>query len=395
MRGTSRLIGMGLAPLVAALLAAGGADRALAAEAAGEVVVGAALDLSGPGAAEGKEARDALIVELDRANRAGEGIAGRGIVLLVVDTGGRPQGAAEAIQTLAREREAAAVIGPAGIPEARAAAREAGRRRIPLFTLTAPEELFDPPRPWVFSTAVPASLGARAILSHMTAVGATRMALLGAGDSQGAEGRSQLSALAPQAGISLLMNEAYRREEHNFLPFLHQARVRGVEVFVHWGGPAAQLALVRARMALDLGIPVYFGTVLGSALDLKEAGRAAEGVVFPAARVAAAAILPPDVPGLREITEFREAFIRRHRRPPEGVAGFAADAFRLMVSAMRAAGPSRARIPKYLVDTRQYTGLTGRFDFSEANHNGLGPDSLVMVRLKGGRWTLVTVPGER
>jgi len=66
-----------------------------------------------------------------------------------------------------------------------------------------------------------------------------------------------------------------------------------------------------------------------------------------------------------------------------------------MVSAMRAAGPSRARIPKYLVDTRQYTGLTGRFDFSEANHNGLGPDSLVMVRLKGGRWTLVTVPGER
>src|SRR3972149_1181426 len=100
MRGTSRLIGMGLAPLVAALLAAGGADRALAAEAAGEVVVGAALDLSGPGAAEGKEARDALIVELDRANRAGEGIAGRGIVLLVVDTGGRPQGAAEAIQTL-------------------------------------------------------------------------------------------------------------------------------------------------------------------------------------------------------------------------------------------------------------------------------------------------------
>src|SRR3972149_3364249 len=115
MRGTSRLIGMGLAPLVAALLAAGG----------------------------------------------GVGLGGGA-------AGGRPEGAAEAIQTLAREREAAAVIGPAGIPEARAAAREAGRRRIPLFTLTAPEELLDPPRPWVFSTAVPASLGARAILPPMT-----------------------------------------------------------------------------------------------------------------------------------------------------------------------------------------------------------------------------------
>ncbi|MBI2131561.1 MAG: ABC transporter substrate-binding protein, partial [Candidatus Tectomicrobia bacterium] len=123
--------------------------------------------------------------------------------------------------------------------------------------------------------------------------------------------------------------------------------------------------------------------------------RAAEGVVFPAARVPAAGILPPDAPGLRELAEFREAFIRRYRRPPEGVAGFAADAFRLLVSAMRAAGPSRTRIPKYLVDTRRYTGLTGRFDFSETDHNGLGPDSLVMVRIKGGKWTLVTVPGER
>lgn len=395
MHGTSRLTGLGLALLAVGCLAGGWAGRAFAAAAAGEVVIGTVLDLSGPGAAEGKEARDALLVEIERANRAGGGIAGRGIVLLGVDTGGRPAQAAEAVQALAREQEAAAVIGPAGIPEARAAAREAGRQQIPLLTLTAPEELFEPARPWVFSTAVPASLGARAILSHMTAVGATRMALLGAGDAQGAEGRSQLSALAPQAGISLLMNEAYRADEHNFLPFLHQARVRGVEAFVHWGGPAAQLALVRARMALDLGVPVYFGTALGSALDLKEAGRAAEGVVFPAARVPAAGILPSDAPGLRELAEFREAFIRRHRRPPEGVAGFAADAFRLLVSAMRAAGPSRTRIPKYLVDTRRYTGLTGRFDFSETDHNGLGPDSLVMVRIKGGKWTLVTVPGER
>ena len=77
------------------------------------------------------------------------------------------------------------------------------------------------------------------------------------------------------------------------------------------------------------------------------------------------------------------------------MAGFAADAFRLLVGAMRAAGPSRARIPKYLVDTRRYTGLTGRFDFSETDHNGLGADALIMVRIRQGQWTLESVPEGR
>ncbi|MEK6712180.1 MAG: ABC transporter substrate-binding protein [Nitrospinota bacterium] len=394
MGGTTRLTGMALALLAA--LAAGPAARSRAAEAPpGAVAIGAALDLSGRGAALGKEARDALLLEIDRANQAGGGIAGREIVLRVVDTAGSPEGAAEAVQELAREGEAAAIIGPVSIPEALAAAREAAKQQIPLFTLTAPEELFDPARPWVFSTAIPASLGAKAIFSHMAALGASRMALLGSGDPEGAEGRALLSALAPPAGVTILMNEAYRPNEHNFLPFFHAARVRGVEAFVHWGRAQALLAVVRARMALDLGLPIYLETALGPGLDLKEAGRAAEGVVFPAARVPAAAILPPDSPGLREIAEFREAFIRRHRRTPDGVAGFAADAFRLLVGAMRAAGPSRARIPKYLVDTRRYTGLTGRFDFSETDHNGLGADALIMVRIRQGQWTLESVPEGR
>jgi len=395
MPARKRLPRMLLAPalLAAALLAPAGPARA--AEAPAPVVAGAVLDLSGPGSKTGREARDALLLELDQANRSGGGVAGRALVLLIVDSGGSPARAAGAVRELAREKEAVAVLGPAGLEEVRAAAREADRQRIPLFALAAPEDVFDPPRPWVFSTALPASLGARAILSHMVAVGVTRISLLGEGDARGAEGRAQLSALAPQAGISLLMNEAYRPDEHNFLPFLHRARVRGMEAFVHWGGPAAQLDLVRARMALDLEVPVYFGTALGPELDLKEAGRAAEGVVFPAARVPAAGILPADAAGLRELQEFREAFLLRHRRPPDGVAGFAADAFRLLLGALRAAGASRARVPKYLVDTRQYVGLTGRFNFSESNHNGLGPDALVMVRIKGGKWTLVTTPGEK
>jgi len=383
--------------VLAAGLLAGGAllSSARGAEAPEPIVVGVVLDLSGGGAAQGREARDALLLEAERANRAGGGVGGRQVVLVTVDTGDKPRAAAEAVKALASERGAVAVLGPAEGAAALAAAAEAGRQQIPLFALAAPEGLLEPAQRWVFPVAQPAWLGARSVLLHMSARGVRRAAVLGSSDAFGAEGRAQLSAQAPEVGISLLMNESFAPGERNFLPYLERARERGAEAFVHWGRGPSQLALVRARMALDLRLPIYMAPAVSGGLDLQAGGRAGEGVVFPAPRLSAAEILPADAPGLKEIRDFRKAFQGRYKRAPDGVAGHAADAFRLLVEAMRVAGTRRDRIPRYLVDVRHYNGLTGRFDFSETDHNGLGLDSFVMVRVKGGKWTLEGAPEGR
>ena len=196
------------------------------------IVVGLALDLSGPGAVAGREARNALLLEMARINR--RGVAGGRIFLLTLDTKGSLDGTAAAVRELARKHKAVAVIGPVEHYAAIAAAEAAQEERVPLFSLTAPEEILVPPRQWVFSTAIPAPLPVRLILGHLKSRGIKRVAMLGSSLGYGTEGREQMTALAPDFGVSILLNESFKPGEHNFLPFLKRASLRGVGGFVHW-----------------------------------------------------------------------------------------------------------------------------------------------------------------
>ena len=36
-----------------------------------------------------------------------------------------------------------------------------------------------------------------------------------------------------------------------------------------------------------------------------------------------------------------------------------------------------------------HVGVSGVFNFSPSDHNGLGPDAFVMVRIKDGKWELI------
>ncbi len=60
-----------------------------------------------------------------------------------------------------------------------------------------------------------------------------------------------------------------------------------------------------------------------------------------------------------------------------------------MVGSARGVGANRARIPSAIEDTQYFTGLNGTYGFSKNDHNGLDADSLVLVRVRKGKWELV------
>lgn len=369
-----------------ALACCAGAEAAPAAS-PGRIVVGAALNLSGEAGAPGREARRALLLERERINR--RGVAGGRVFLLTLDTRGSPKAAAAAVRQLARRRGAVAVIGPVGHYAAIAAARAAERERTPLFSLAAPEEILVPAREWVFSTARRASLPVRLMLGHMRKRGVRRAAVLGSSAGYGSEGREQMTALAPDFGVSILLNESFRPGEHNFLPFLRRASDRGAGGFLLWAGGAARLALARARAALDLKLPLYVSHASPGLFGPKSGAGAAEGAVFPASRLTAAHLLAKSHPAREDALAFRAAYRKKYGSAPGETAAAAADALRLLAWAARGVGASRARIPAALEETRNFQGLNGRYSFSKSDHNGLGVDSLALVRVRKGRWELV------
>ncbi len=351
------------------------------------IVVGSALDLTGPGAAGGREARNALLLEMARINR--RGVAGGRIFLLTLDTKGSPEGTTFAVRELARKHKAVAVIGPVEHYAAIAAAKAAQEERIPLFSLTAPEEILVPPRKWVFSTARPAPLPGRLILGHMKSRGIRRVAMLGSSRGYGTEGREQITALAPDFGVSILFNESFKSGEHNFLPFLKRASLRGVGGFVHWARGGSRLDLVRARAALDLKMPLYLSHASPGMLGSKSGGKAAEGVVFPASWIMVAHLLPESHSARMALTAFRDEYLKTYKSAPGETAAAAVDALRILAWSARGVGANRARIPAGVEGARYFTGLNGTYGFSKNDHNGLDADSLVLVQVQNGKWELV------
>ncbi len=365
-----------------------GAQAAQAAP-SGRVAVGLVLNLSGAGGAAGAEARNALLLERARVNR--RGVAGERVFLLTLDTKGSPKAAAAAVRKLARAHKVVAVIGPVEHYAAIASARAAAEEEVPLFSLSAPEEILAPTLKWVFSTARPASLPTRLILGHLRRRGIRRAAILGSSDGYGTEGREQMTALAPDFGMSILLNESFKPAEHNFLPFLKRSSVRGAGGFVLWANGVSRLGVARARVALSLRMPLYFSHASPELFGPQSGGRAAEDVVFPASWLTAAHLLGKSHPAKEDVMAFRTEYQKQYESAPGETAAAAADALRLLAWAVRGVGGNRARIPPAIEETRDFLGLNGNYSFSKNDHNGLSVDSLVLIRVKKGGWKLVQV----
>ncbi len=132
-----------------AILIAAGCIGAGDARAAGvsrdEIVLATIQDLTGPGAANGHQLRDGLLMRVAEINALG-GINGRHVRLLVEDSAGDPQRAARAAEHLARELGAFAVLGQIGAAQNSAALPILlGNSVISFLPLSAARDTYEPP----------------------------------------------------------------------------------------------------------------------------------------------------------------------------------------------------------------------------------------------------------
>jgi branched-chain amino acid transport system substrate-binding protein len=61
----------------------------------------------------------------------------------------------------------------------------------------------------------------------------------------------------------------------------------------------------------------------------------------------------------------------------------------MLVAALEKAGPDRAGIRDELEKTRGFTGVSGVFNMSPEDHNGLAEESMVLVQIRDGQWKLL------
>jgi len=382
-----------IAILIIAALALGYATQpSLAAE---PIKLGAFFALSGPAAHIGTPTKLVAQMVVDKINKEG-GINGRPIELVLGDTESDPAKAAVIAKKFIFSDKVAAIIGPTSTAEGMSVKKIVEEAGVPTFMTVGGDPVIMGgnfgPYTYVFKSPQRSSTAVRKLYGYLKAKGMTKVALFTASDSFGKDGLGWLERLAPEFGISFTAKESFGPSDTDMTAQLTKIKNSAPQAIVTWTiGPAGSI-VAKNKLQLGIPIPLFQCHGLPDPKYIELAGKASEGDRMPATKLMVADALPASDPQVKVITEFirlyRDVYKHDKEFPINTHSGYAWDAITIVANAMKKAGTDPKALRAALEETKGYVGVSGVYNLTAEDHNGLGVDSLVMVQVKDGRFVL-------
>jgi branched-chain amino acid transport system substrate-binding protein len=123
------------------------------------------------------------------------------------------------------------------------------------------------------------------------------------------------------------------------------------------------------------------------------AGEAAEGSIMPSTKLMIYDQLPDSDPQKAVIQDFVNLYKDQYhfdkQYPINTHSGYAWDAVYIVANAIRQAGTDPEQLRAAIEQTRGYVGVSGIYNMSPEDHNGLGTDSMVMLKVEKGKWVMI------
>lgn len=361
----------------------------VAAAKAATIKIGGLFAVTGPAAFLGEPEKKTLEMLVKELNDKG-GINGNKIEAVIYDTGGDTTKAVQLANRLIKDDKVAAIIGPSTTGESMAVIPVAEKGRVPLISCAAGIKITEPVKKWIFKTPANDHVAAEKIFNQMAKLRQKSIALLTVTDSFGASGREQLKVLAKQKGITIVADEVYSPKDTDMTAQL--TKIRGIkpDAIICWGtnpGPAVVTKNVRQ---LGIKIPLYMSHGVASKRYIDLAGAdAAEGVMLPAGKLAIYDVLAKSDPQVRLLREYDQNYRKQFGTESSTFGGYAYDAFLLVTNAIAKSGPSPEQIRNGLENSRKVVSVSGVFNMSPSDHNGLDLSAFEMVRIVKGDWALL------
>ncbi|RII31442.1 MAG: ABC transporter substrate-binding protein [Geobacter sp.] len=362
---------------------------ASSAMAAGTIKIGGLFAVTGPASFLGEPEKKTLEMLVNDANAKG-GINGMKLEAVIYDTGGDATKAVQLATKLIRDDKVVAIIGPSTTGESMAVIPVAEKEHIPLVSCAAGIKITEPVKHWVFKTPANDHVAAEKILNYMAKHKQKNFALLTVTDGFGSSGREQIKTLAKQKGFAIVADEVYSPKDTDMTAQL--TKIRGIkpDAIICWGTNPGPAVITKNVKQLGIKIPLYMSHGVASKKYIELAGAdAAEGVMLPAGKLAIYDVIPKNDPQAKLLKEYDLAYKKTYGVEASTFGGYAYDGFLLVTGAIRKDGATAAQIRNGLEQTRKLVSISGIFNMSPKDHNGLDQSAFEMVRVTKGDWSMV------
>jgi branched-chain amino acid transport system substrate-binding protein len=359
------------------------------------IKLGAFFDLSGKAAFIGTPTKLVAEMVVEKINAEG-GINGRPFELITADSESEPPKAANIAKKFIYKDQVAAIIGPTLTDTGMVVKKIVHEGKTPIVMTVGGDpvimggEKFGP-FDWVFKSPQRSSTAVERLFIYLKEKGLTKVALLTSDDGFGKDGSRWMREFGPKYGIEILLEESFGARDTDMTAQLTKAKNVNPQAIVAWTiGPAGSI-VAKNKAQLGITTPLFQCHGLPDPKYIELAGKAAEGDRMPATKLMVVDELPDADPQKKVIQEFIKLYKAKgydKQFPINTHSGYAWDAIMLVANAMKKVGTEPEALRKAIESTKGYVGVSGIYNLTAEDHNGLGVDSMVIVEVKDGRFVL-------
>jgi branched-chain amino acid transport system substrate-binding protein len=324
-----------------------------------EIPIGFFAPITGPAAADGMSAKNAVELGLKEVNDTG-GIRGKKVELIIYDDRLKAEEAVAIGNRLIEKDKVIGVVSGSYSGPTRVTAPIFQKAGIPMVAGYAvhPDVTWDPklkkPNDFCFRNGFLGEIeGAAAAEFAVKNLKAKRISIIFMDNDFGRAISSGFAERAEKLGAAILTKQMYKYPgEKDFRPFLTRIKEGNPDLIFAAGYYNEAASIVRQAKELVIGSQILGEEGFDSPKFLEIAGPAAEGVII-------ATNLDRDDP--RPLVQnFLKNYRKAYGEDADMVGASSYDAFMILVKAIEKAGTDPKAIQKALLETKDYNGLTGK-----------------------------------
>ncbi len=333
---------------------------------------------------------------VDKINKEG-GINGRPIQLIMGDTESDPAKAATIAKKFIHSDKVAAIIGPTSTGEGMQSKKTVEEGGVPTFMTVGGDPVIMGGEKfgsftYVFKSPQRSSTAVKKLFAFLKEKKLTKLGLLSASDPFGKDGAVWLEKLAPEYGLTFVAKESFGPKDTDMTAQLTNIKNAKPQAIVVWTiGPAGAI-VAKNKAQLGIKLPLFQCHGQPGPEYIQLAGKASEGDRMPSTKLMAAAQLPDSDPQKKVIADFiklyQDVYHYDKQFPINTHSGYAWDAIYIVTNAMKKAGTDPKALRAAIEGTKGYVGVSGIYNLTPEDHNGLDVDSMVIVEVKDGKFVL-------
>lgn len=349
--------------------------------------IGALFSVTGPASFLGEPERNTLEMLVKEANAKG-GIKGHKIELVVYDTQGDATKAVQLATKLIKNDKVSVIIGPSTTGETMAVIPVVEKEKIPLISCAAGIKIIEPVKRYVFKTPANDHVAAEKIFTYMLSKKQKNVALMTVTDGFGSSGREQLKDMAKKLGITIVADETYGPKDTDMTAQLTKIKGSKADAIICWGTNPGPAIVTRNVKQLGIKIPLYQSHGVASKKYIELAGNEnAEGVLLPAGKLAIFDKLKKGDQQLKLLKDYNQAYKKNFNVEASTFGGYAYDSFLMIAEALKT-GSSTEQIRDGLEGIKKLVSISGIYNMSPTDHNGLDLNAFEMVKIVKGDWEI-------